>query len=58
MTPYPNTDGNGKCLLGFADCDALVTNGCEINVVNDSNNCGACENACNSGKKCVNGVCQ
>lgn len=58
MTSYLNNDGNGKCLLGFADCDALVTNGCEINVVNNSNNCGACGNTFTSEKKCVNGVCQ
>ena len=38
----------------LADCDVL-SNGCEIDLLNDNNNCGACGNACdlpNSNSSC------
>jgi len=41
----------GKCALqcetGFDDCDERVETGCETNLTNDPDHCGACSNACN-----------
>lgn len=35
------------CAQGFDDCDSdLITNGCEINLTSDINNCGACDTTC------------
>ena len=37
----------GTCATGFADCDGnRRTNGCELPVSADVNNCGACGNVC------------
>lgn len=30
------------CLNGFADCDTLANNGCEVSIASDSDNCGGC----------------
>jgi hypothetical protein len=46
------------CAPGFADCDRLAANGCETNVANDVNNCGACGNRCGFLQICSNGVCR
>jgi hypothetical protein len=52
---------NGQCSLvcnsGYADCDALAADGCEIQVTSDPMNCGACGNVCAAGQECVSGVC-
>jgi hypothetical protein len=53
---------NGQCSVntcnsGFGNCNGLVMDGCEINVLNSANNCGACGLACNAGQVCVNGQC-
>jgi hypothetical protein len=45
------------CLAGFADCDGISTNGCELDVRADRANCGACMNACGPGLVCAGGVC-
>jgi hypothetical protein len=34
------------CLNGFKDCDGAYANGCEVNLTNDPNNCGACAKTC------------
>ncbi len=36
------------CNAGFANCDGLAANGCEVNSTNDGNNCGACGNKCSN----------
>ncbi|MDO9017470.1 MAG: hypothetical protein Q7V43_11205, partial [Myxococcales bacterium] len=37
----------GACGAGFANCDGVDSNGCEVNTVaGDINNCGACNNRC------------
>ncbi len=44
------TGGNcqiGQCNAGFKDCDNDVSDGCEVNVAGDVNNCGACGTRCN-----------
>jgi hypothetical protein len=37
------------CNDGFADCDGIEQNGCETNVQNDVDNCGACNSLCKGG---------
>ncbi|MEZ4296816.1 MAG: hypothetical protein R3B70_17755 [Polyangiaceae bacterium] len=37
-----------KCDANFADCDADAANGCEVDLPNDPDNCGACGNTCNT----------
>ena len=54
---------NGTCVVaacneGFADCDDNPANGCEVNVMSDVNNCGACGKVCGSNETCVAGICQ
>jgi hypothetical protein len=34
------------CDPGYADCDGIPTNGCEVDLANDVLHCGACANAC------------
>jgi hypothetical protein len=37
-----------SCNSGYADCDSVFSNGCETNLSNTVNNCGACGSVCNS----------
>jgi hypothetical protein len=34
------------CNTGFANCNGIVGDGCEVNTTNDVNNCGACTRRC------------
>lgn len=47
------------CYPPFADCDGLLSNGCEVNLTNNNRNCGACGNECNvaQSQPCVAGAC-
>jgi hypothetical protein len=38
--------GIGVCNPGFANCDTLVPNGCEVDTRSNSSNCGTCGNLC------------
>lgn len=53
------------CLPNYGDCDTLPENGCEKNLTNDKEHCGACNNNCDTvlgtdhgTTQCVNGTCQ
>lgn len=46
-----------RCADGFADCDGVSVNGCEVQVASDANHCGACGHACGLGMICVAGAC-
>ncbi len=55
------TNGNcvfGACNAGFADCDGIAMNGCEVNLNNDAKNCAKCGVQCCQGLFCVQGVCK
>jgi Collagen triple helix repeat (20 copies)/Stigma-specific protein, Stig1 len=43
------------CQPGFADCNQNRFDGCEVNILTDRNNCGACGNVCLF--FCSNGTC-
>ena len=52
------------CIEGYKDCNDLSSDGCEISVNSDSNNCGLCNNKCDdlqnvvTGSLCKNGLCE
>jgi hypothetical protein len=53
---------NGNCTIlactsGWANCNGIAEDGCEVDVTSDLNNCGACNNVCTGGKTCVNSSC-
>ncbi len=48
----------GRCLAGYADCDHIQSDGCEVDLTSDASHCGACATACASGQSCVAGACQ
>jgi|GEM_PF-2504904 len=53
---------NGNCIIndcnsGYGDCDANISNGCEADLSNDSNNCGICGKKCDNGEVCSNSNC-
>ena len=50
--------GLGACAIGFADCNNNPADGCEVNILNDVNNCGTCGHVCTGSQKCANGACQ
>ncbi len=49
------------CKAGYASCDGLLDNGCEVAIASDVDNCGACANKCpsypNGAAACNGGVC-
>ncbi|EYF06307.1 Hypothetical protein CAP_2185 [Chondromyces apiculatus DSM 436] len=48
------------CNPGYADCDGLVANGCEVNTQTSTNHCGVCGNTCsaqNGTAACLSGAC-
>jgi len=52
--------GSPVCLSGWGNCDSLTANGCEVNLLTASGNCGACGNACSfphASAVCTSGTC-
>lgn len=47
----------GTCAAGHTDCDADVTNGCEIDTAGDPANCGGCGFACDSANHVATAAC-
>lgn len=51
----------GRCLVwcapGWADCDRLGSNGCEVDF-NNPNSCGGCSIRCGAARFCFNGGCR
>jgi hypothetical protein len=50
----------GACAAGWADCNASSADGCELNIANNVNHCGACGRVCPSSNgvaTCVAGAC-
>jgi hypothetical protein len=50
------------CTAGFANCNGVASDGCEVNLATNANNCGTCGNACGSppnttGAGCSAGKC-
>ncbi|MBK8258485.1 MAG: hypothetical protein IPK82_38230 [Polyangiaceae bacterium] len=62
---YPKCENSqcaiGGCEAGFADCDGIVLNGCEVDLSSDEANCASCGNVCpaiaNGTAKCSGFVC-
>jgi hypothetical protein len=53
---------NGTCNAGFADCNVnKLTDGCEINLGTNVDNCGGCGRACSASnvnaRSCASGLC-
>ncbi len=49
-----------RCQQGYADCDGVASNGCEVELAVDASHCGACGRACsviNGQGQCAAGVC-
>ncbi|MEZ4406094.1 MAG: hypothetical protein R3A52_06435 [Polyangiales bacterium] len=47
----------GACNPGFADCDGMPANGCEVDTRTDNANCGTCRTVCTAGQVCSGSVC-
>jgi hypothetical protein len=54
-------DCRNYCAAGKADCDGDLSNGCEVSILTDPNNCGGCGLGCTAppgfAASCVNGAC-
>jgi hypothetical protein len=56
------TCGIGACLPGFANCNGMTVDGCEVNITNTVTNCNGCNNNCATlpgvnSATCVAGAC-
>jgi hypothetical protein len=53
--------GLGECVANFEDCDGKPENGCEVNLLANAANCGACGAACaleDANPVCTAGSCE
>lgn len=55
------TCGPLSCKAGWGDCNSDMADGCELNLLNNIDNCGACGNVCaavaHADRACANGAC-
>jgi len=51
------SNGSCACNSGYGNCDGSWSNGCEVNLTNNSNNCGSCGNSCGANATCNNSIC-
>ncbi len=49
--------GVASCGAGYADCNGIATDGCEVNTNTSAANCGACGHTCAEGTMCTSGAC-
>jgi Cys-rich repeat protein len=47
----------GPCLAGFADCNMIPKDGCEVDLNGDRKNCTGCGIACPLAQVCAGGMC-
>jgi hypothetical protein len=47
----------GQCATNYADCNGVSSDGCEVSLLSNVNNCGYCGHVCSGGQMCVNGAC-
>jgi len=45
------------CSAGYGDCNAVASDGCEVNLNTTNANCGRCGNVCSASQTCMSGVC-
>lgn len=48
---------DGERPTKYQNCNGLLDDGCEVDLLSDPANCGACGAACSPGVRCVEGVC-
>lgn len=48
----------GSCDPGFANCNGMTADGCEVNTTSDNSNCGFCGLVCPGVQNCIGSVCQ
>lgn len=60
----PSADASGSdgdaqlaCPPGFADCDGVSANGCEVDTRTSVDHCGACKRECGGSSSCQQGEC-
>ena len=46
------------CEAGYADCNGVQADGCEVSLASDAGHCGLCGNACATGLSCAAGACE
>lgn len=46
-----------QCVAGFSDCNGNYSDGCEVSVADDTENCGSCNQACGAVSTCSSGDC-
>jgi hypothetical protein len=45
------------CDTGWTDCNGIVSDGCEVDLMSDPMNCAGCGNVCPCGPTCLMGEC-
>jgi hypothetical protein len=50
--------GIASCTRGWADCNHVVSDGCEVELKSSNSHCGTCDQVCGAGQNCIDGVCR